>query len=978
VLRYIFLFFSLLYFQNVSANFIISEVFPNTIDDKNLEYIEVTNIWGEVSSLSWFSLSDASEKEYIIPELSIAPGESHRFIRSETKLILNNINEMILLFDTNGEVLDTISYTDSEKGVPISFLEMSEVLISDEAKFQAFFSDEAVVDEIIESPAVWEQDMPIEEVVIEEGPVEVLFDFQQPSYILETASWTGQVYTCDPSRDSCRVNFTFLSSFPEEKQWGYICETDFWFETGQENRCNPNTVSFPYGTSQVEVIIRKDDDSNVFLKREFSIIRNIQENAPEMTFSESAPVTEWIEPPEIDATWPSFIPELVELPEILYNFQQPSYITETSLDRFTCDASRETCRVNLDLRQSFTWALKESNYMCSIDFWFESDQSSRCNPNTVDIPLWKHEIVFRIADEDDVSRYVEHTIYIVNTGFEWNSWWSSSSSNSSSRSSLVDGSLVIVWPQIHIQSWIDENSRTCLWDTCKINLEYEKRNSQERCIWKFGKWKYSYSTRYRCNPGYVEYEPWKHTIELKVYESSNQENYKETRFRFEHAEGWWDQESEQQDISTSWSLSDMEIWPDTMDVGIVLQWKIWKNKTLSGSTITCITQSQCSINVTSELQYFESHKDVQYLWSFGDGTTSDRANPLSKKYPLWEYTMRLFVMKNKSVMDTETLHISVISTWESMPSISKQDFVFTGSLQIHSALINPMGRDIKEWIELENIWPEILLDSCFLKRGSKKYYFADDAKLREWEKLRVFRVFSGISLPNSEWKIELFCWDNLQDTFVWGEKISEWEVLYRSWLLQKQSHVLWDDIPEEYIQEISYIRSRVLKSGVKIYGEALPDIAVSLVSSQWQSFNITTNKYGIFSRTFDRWFRSGDISFTGTFVSNDSEVYTFTTWEKELSWEDISNFQSKYIKKTRKSTAKKEGTSSLVVFDISQDPPTNSDWLTDFIKYMLVFWIFLVTFFLFSTVFLLCLPATPVFSIECLMFSTRQKLCIII
>ena len=64
----IFISFVLIYnflFNQVFAEILFSEISPNTIDDKNLEYIELYNSWVLDKSLSWFILKDKSEKEFI-------------------------------------------------------------------------------------------------------------------------------------------------------------------------------------------------------------------------------------------------------------------------------------------------------------------------------------------------------------------------------------------------------------------------------------------------------------------------------------------------------------------------------------------------------------------------------------------------------------------------------------------------------------------------------------------------------------------------------------------------------------------------------------------------------------------------------------------------------------------------------------------------------------------------------------------------
>jgi Lamin Tail Domain len=97
------------------------EVYPNTIDDKNLEYIEVRNTGCETIDLSNYTLEDALPKVYIIPSGTILDSHTNmRFGRPDTKLELNNVNESIHLRDPSGTLISEYAYENSVKGEPIS------------------------------------------------------------------------------------------------------------------------------------------------------------------------------------------------------------------------------------------------------------------------------------------------------------------------------------------------------------------------------------------------------------------------------------------------------------------------------------------------------------------------------------------------------------------------------------------------------------------------------------------------------------------------------------------------------------------------------------------------------------------------------------------------------------------------------------------------------------------------------------------
>lgn len=134
-----------------------------------------------------FSISDVELRSY----------ERYRFLRPETKLILNNSNEEIFLKTPQGHVEDSVSYETSQKGTPISFVDTSDMIISDEIRVQIFFSQEAQIEPPIIVP-------PIEQ---------IQWGFQQPSYVKEKEKLLNEYY-CDEKREQCKVNLNFLTSFP--------------------------------------------------------------------------------------------------------------------------------------------------------------------------------------------------------------------------------------------------------------------------------------------------------------------------------------------------------------------------------------------------------------------------------------------------------------------------------------------------------------------------------------------------------------------------------------------------------------------------------------------------------------------------------------------------------------------------------------------------------------------------------------------
>ncbi len=80
-------------------------------------------------------------------------------------------------------------------------------------------------------------------------PPPISITFQSTTYLLDQNTLLSE-FTCDNTHTDCKVNFNLESSFgtgytPSD----YFCELDFDLdlESGEEYKCNPNTVIFPRG-----------------------------------------------------------------------------------------------------------------------------------------------------------------------------------------------------------------------------------------------------------------------------------------------------------------------------------------------------------------------------------------------------------------------------------------------------------------------------------------------------------------------------------------------------------------------------------------------------------------------------------------------------------------------------------------------------------------------------------------------------------
>lgn len=461
---FIFTFSYLMLFYQVSASIFISEIFPNTIDDTNLEYIELKNIWDTDIYLSWYTLKDKSEKEYIFwPDDILYSNSSQKFLRITTKIILNNTDEELFLYDNSWNLLDTLNYTTSEK-------------------WEIITHNIEIINPIEEN--------------IEEDNEETTYVYN-PEEITQT--WTTNTWSITESW-SLTETWVILEVIIEEN-------TQTW---------TTNTWSFTESWSLTET---------------GSLDENLVEEITE-TWS-------------ISETWSLEIIQeekiLQKSFDILFSLQRPTYFVEEieNLSVYNCDRTKEECKLNLDLRNSFTWSYKETDFNCFIDFWFWTWvltwEENKCNPWTVTIPVWNYTLNLKIENKTNSWIFSTWSFSVINN------WYIKPQTIVIYQSSLTPANNVqtneniyISKPEIQVQSWLDEKNN-CIKNDCKVNFNYIKKNEKETCLWDFWWWFSEVKDiEKKCNPWYLQYWIWTFKVKLKVYEKDKEYNYNENTFQFEN------------------------------------------------------------------------------------------------------------------------------------------------------------------------------------------------------------------------------------------------------------------------------------------------------------------------------------------------------------------------------------------------------------------------------------------------------------
>lgn len=518
----------------------------NTTDDKNLEYITIKNISSAEKNLKGFYLQDASWKKYIFSEdIFLKIWEKKQFFRTETRIILNNTKEELFLYKDNGDIEDTVKY---EKTIKWEFLnfeilgeDSSDSIISDELYISGevlFMSDEA---------SIWKDEKKLQ------AP-EVKVSLQRPNYVTQS----GSNYSCDKTREKCKVNFSFLESFSSElPERDYICETNFWswFISGQENRCNPNTIIFPEWIHEVSIKIIHEDDSSVFSHKVF-IVSNIVESL--VVEGEDSPTisSSSIWKQEQETIWSEDSrdnKEKTNIEEVGIYISQPRIIVQSGLTwwwrYFYCE--KKKCKINLNYEKRH----KDERCYWRFRSGVQSSKTThlRCNPWYVEFEEWIHKLQLVVYEKDNEKNKKRLTFYVYNTtdyfekDKEWQKqkeWVRIKDKNTPSDSSNQ------MWGNIFLQGKVSQN-KTLSWSilrchgvkSCYTNFLFDGNIEKEDLgyFWYIDKKEFSQKK----NPSGIWIEwYWKHQIQLKVMIWN--EIVEEKIFYVENIEEnlWWKEKNE--------------------------------------------------------------------------------------------------------------------------------------------------------------------------------------------------------------------------------------------------------------------------------------------------------------------------------------------------------------------------------------------------------------------------------------------------
>ncbi|MDA9128977.1 hypothetical protein N9J72_00675 [Candidatus Gracilibacteria bacterium] len=1000
--------------------FEIVEVFPNTIDDKNLEYITVKNTSEEVQSFSGYILADKLKEYQVVEDLFLESGEEKKFLRTETKLVLNNSNEELKIISPKGDILHEIEYKSSVKGAFIRFGEPNdgdsltndkEILeddtseegsgiISDEVVLEIMSDEAEIIPVEIKGVILKEVFDDIEEIL---DTPKIIFSFQRPSYIEETEN--DDIFICEDNRDECKVNFdlrnSFSDNFPERD---YICKIDFGFGeiTGQEERCNPNTIIFPKGEHEVTFKIFHEDDVTIFSQKMVKI-HNIFEVENEYKGQESAGKAAI--PSEAEVLE---IQEIFEIPDLTIGLQIPSYI-EYSQDHdvHICDGGRDECKVNFDLRSSFSDDFPERDYICEIDFGFGeiTEQEERCNPNTIIFPKGEYSVTFRIFHEDNMNIFSQKIIQVQNINKDDSQVGLSNEGGAISvqaQDSIIHideedlGTIHINTPKIIVQSGLKGTARyyQCLKERCKINLNYEKQHSNERCLWSFGEGVTSSSkTRERCNPGYVSYGKGVHELSLKVYENGNKNN-KEKYVFYVYNDGVTlnDIESDVEyiigdKIETKENISGRMSEGVFQETKIVLQGKIGKEKKIINEyRLECWGVEKCFVNLNGE--NIGNTKNLNFVWKLNGKLFSEKQNPAGIWVDEGENFLSLEVLRDGEKIEESLYFVGVRSDknneiGENIENNSEQnrdDSTGTNQKNINTTQVDYSKIFTQNFLVLKYDGLRISGKSPI---GSQiEIYLDKEMILRgEVDEKGKYRLVSSNFIPgNYEFDTRIIL-ENGEEIFI--EDSGSFEVIeekIQDWITDEEVEA---KKVKANLKKIFTQNFLVLKyDGLRISGKAPVGSRVEIYLNGKNILSGSGDEKGKY-RIVSKALQAGKYSFdTKIIFSNGEMLYIENSGEFEVLSSKIGNW---FTQKTSSSSSSSKSSfkfPSLILeanaySDFVSESPEN---LSIFRKILFLVGLGFLLLIAFMSAILKNIPQTKTFILESqkLSFGVRQKICLLV
>lgn len=598
---YIIVFFAMLLFSPIVlwGKVEIYEIFPNTIDDTNLEYIELRNTGCSDADISGYILEDASKKQYIFPASSIiSPKNTLRINRPTSKIILNNTDEILYLKQPNGTIEDQFSYVTSTKWVIII--------------------DLSVVDEICNSE-------------INTGNTDTIWSDSGLSNTGNIDTGTGTINTLsweiliNPGVTNSGILDT-NTGINNSGAYSHTSETGSYQSSGSESNSVIGGISNSGSTNTGTVIIVGNTLSNT-----------------DTTESGSVQYSTW----EDASTGNIFTGSTVIFPEIIPTLQHPSNAIFSSWF-FDC-TNQNPCRINVTFDPIFTGGYLSKNYICTLIT--ETGSSIGCNPNTFYFSTGS-SLGFRLTSKEYPNEFKEifwNITYrtpkaIPEATLENSNNWSNTGSYETNTWSTQTWVTQVQFPEIiptfqnYTNTSLSGNILTCTTAPCRLNFTIDPiftgnlYTKDYTCEVFYGTGKYD------CNPPQL-YLIGTGSIDIYLINKTSQEKIWKTLEVIQNIQSihWWtissDNQSSQGIIDKNPPIIILEFDGKMKSYHEI----IWENE------INCYTFT-CSINLSAERSYDPEKSSIRYLWYYWPNDIKTTRDPGERKYGIWTHEIWLRVI----------------------------------------------------------------------------------------------------------------------------------------------------------------------------------------------------------------------------------------------------------------------------------------------------------------------------------------------
>ncbi|NRH21280.1 lamin tail domain-containing protein [Candidatus Gracilibacteria bacterium] len=705
----------------------IYEIFPNTIDDTNLEYIELRNTGCSDIDISGYILEDMSTKQYIFPTSSIiSPKNTIRIDRSNSKIILNNVDEILYLKQPDGTIEDQLSYSTSTKGVIIIDLSVVDEVCNSEANTGTIdtLSGEMLVNtgstdsgnissgklndhtgnvnpEITNTNSGElsgigniEPTRGVENTgseltntgtsengstqyntgentstgIIQTGSLvlfpEIIPTLQNPT----NATFTSGFFDCT-NQNPCRINITLDPIFTGAYfAKDYTCT--MITETGSIVSCNPNTLYFLTGGSlgfRLTSKLYPEESKEVFWNIAFEAQKIITEGEGQII--DNGTNNSGSSNENTGYTQTGEIQSEIQFPEIIPTFQSYTNATFTG-NILTCTTG--PCRLNFTLEPIFTGSFQSKDYTCKIEYG--TGIYNTCNPSQLYL-IGTGSIQVSITNKTS-QKSIYKTFDIIQN-IQLNTGGTSSSYNQSSEG-IPDKNppIIILEFDGKLKSYheiIGENEINCYTLTCSINLSaersYDPENSNIRYLWYYG----PNDIKTTKDPGERKYGIGTHEIWLRVIDANN--NVSSIKYTI-HVLGNQDTKKEEsQKIEKKTKIKSTQVKTKKIE-----KIKIKKsNKTIffeppeiilqkshftkSENGFIChTTKKSCSLNLTLS----GAQKGIVYAWRYDNGELQVSKNPRSQALSLGKHTIQIIAgYSDNTPLWTQDISIQVVKNKKS-------------------------------------------------------------------------------------------------------------------------------------------------------------------------------------------------------------------------------------------------------------------------------------------------------------------------